>query len=913
MEIQNYQLDEPKKSIQKENIIVTDELINQILQDSDEFIDILNRPGNFKKAMNHFKASQLYKSSYFDNKQNIQFCDDCLNPIPDENDNKKPEKYPICTSMKSVAELGIGVYLYFYFIKFIFFICCLIFGVVAIVEIYLSKSYNSQLQGYCLSKNMTEKSNIGLEVCSNFLKRDYNSTFYIMNIENIREYKKIVNDKYEYLVNDTMVNLNLIHLVCMCIMFVLNNIYLILFSNLDKEIDIEIITPKDFTLMISDIPKDQSESFELLKEKYLNVDDICPYEINPTYKIGFFQELKKKYGLLKKNLRYIHHYKLNEYKSGLISSISKDELVKEIVILDNRLDEFIDKLNSINTNKYLFNGVVFATFNSIQDLETYLQKFPQTYIGKAMRFLNYTFLNCLYKHKTLTYMKQSLEISVTNAPEPNDVIWENLEVSNSERRIRILEMIFILLLILGMSFGVLLGISYGQSKIKISNWTVKNIVSVVFAIVTSLFNFIITKVMIKLTEYEKNVSRTNYLLSLSIKLLVFTFLNSSVLVVIVGYLANNNNVENLVNNVFYIFIINSLSSPLIYLTNPFNIIRYFKRKAITEKILENSSEYIDLTQGELNEIFEFTDIELAFKYSYIGKTIALVVFYIPILPLGAPISFLGFILLYLIEKINVLYFYRRPEKINGSLTLTYMNFFKFIIFIYSISVYVFIGDIYTLNEKYHLIAIILFGVLNIIPFDSFFKRLSFLKITDLNKSKYSDIYFELGMTYDMSNPMTKSKGFEKYIDKLKEKNIINEDEYRELLVKVSTDPSDIIEMYYKKKYHKISSKWTKKEMGYLNNKFKSVKTFGFKKDKSRKNINQNENNNKIDIIENKNDDLKEFNKSSIDEEGFKYIPDINEYILNADEKKIPNFYEVNDNQNNQKNENFHQNDKPYYD
>ena len=34
-------------------------------------------------------------------------------------------------------------------------------------------------------------------------------------------------------------------------------------------------------------------------------------------------------------------------------------------------------------------------------------------------------------------------------------------------------------------------------------------------------------------------------------------------------------------------------------------------------------------------------MDLSFKYSYIGKTICLVVFYVPIIPICVPIAFVG--------------------------------------------------------------------------------------------------------------------------------------------------------------------------------------------------------------------------------------------------------------------------------
>lgn len=199
-------------------------------------------------------------------------------------------------------------------------------------------------------------------------------------------------------------------------------------------------------------------------------------------------------------------------------------------------------------------------------------------------------------------------------------------------------------------------------------------------------------------------------------------------------------------------------------------------------------------------------MDLSFKYSYIGKTICLVVFYLPIIPICVPIAFVGIFLLYIVEKYNIISHYKRPQRINGNITKFYLGVFKFFIFIYSISNYVFLKDIYIHEPRWELIAIIIFGSLVIIPVGTITKLCSCLNTAGFTNEEYDKNYFEIGLTYEMSNPLTKYKGFERYLDKLKEKEIVNEDEYRELLKKIKTDPSDIVEMYFKKKYEKTDNK-----------------------------------------------------------------------------------------------------------
>jgi hypothetical protein len=93
-------------------------------------------------------------------------------------------------------------------------------------------------------------------------------------------------------------------------MLVINWVFVVLMSNLETEVDVEIITPEDFTLMISDIPND-FRSFEELRTKYLSVDEIVPIEINPTFKLSDYTKLKSDFILLKKKLRYLHAHNVS--------------------------------------------------------------------------------------------------------------------------------------------------------------------------------------------------------------------------------------------------------------------------------------------------------------------------------------------------------------------------------------------------------------------------------------------------------------------------------------------------------------------------------------------------------------------------------------------------------------------------
>lgn len=206
------------------------------------------------------------------------------------------------------------------------------------------------------------------------------------------------------------------------------------------------------------------------------------------------------------------------------------------------------------------------------------------------------------------------------------------------------------------------------------------------------------------------------------------------------------------------------------------------------------------------------------------------------MPLGCLLSFFGLVAMYFIEKLNVINYYRRPEKIDGQITLEYVKLFRYVIFIYAIGVYIFLKDVQIQGDYqyWHTLGICIFGGLCLLDIPSIIENLNFFRLAGVNPYKYEDLFFEMGKTYEMQNPVTHNKGFEVYLDKLKERGIINEKEYNEYQEKVISAPSDIIELYYKKKFEK---KTTKKKTNLLMKKLlKSTESVSIT-DKSNKNSN----------------------------------------------------------------------------
>jgi hypothetical protein len=187
------------------------------------------------------------------------------------------------------------------------------------------------------------------------------------------------------------------------------------------------------------------------------------------------------------------------------------------------------------------------------------------------------------------------------------------------------------------------------------------------------------------------------------------------------------------------------------------------------------------SQKELNELYELPSMNVSAKYSYISKTVLMAFLYIPIFPLGIPISLFGFLFGYWLEKYNFAHRYKRPEMLNRQLCEFYANYFVVCLAVFGIGDYVFLHDIYDSN-MWSLINMILFIVIIFIPYN---KLLSIkyinIKDSDFFKQTFEEAYnnCDFHIDYERANPMTKDEGEERYDNVRRAKGLISNEEYEQ--------------------------------------------------------------------------------------------------------------------------------------
>lgn len=236
-------------------------------------------------------------------------------------------------------------------------------------------------------------------------------------------------------------------------------------------------------------------------------------------------------------------------------------------------------------------------------------------------------------------------------------------------------------------------------------------------------------------------------------------------------------------------------NPFIWFISPVYYLKLFKRFWLRRNIRE-------YTQKEANEIYENPSIELAYKYAYLGKTELITVFYLPLVPFACGISLCGLVLMYVIEKRLTVSMYKRPENINGEITMDFVSNFKTVLFVYSVSMYIFSID----YSKAAFISMLLMASVLVVPLN----RIMFCDIVEKLgvKIRYEDFYFNFLSHYEIENPVTRKNGNRNYLERIKSKNLLSDNEYNLYKAEINAGANlDLKELYLSKSgFKKIGNK-----------------------------------------------------------------------------------------------------------
>ena len=845
-----------------------------------------------ENAKIHCQANRpLKKIKEFDGL--TKFCQCCYNPMKDQ---VHVTDFNYCDNTSEFSEYGIGISLYYFYLKYASIILFFAFCSIALPIIIMTKRSTEEIFNICKEIYSHENdTNISYNFCNGYLisnKSDsnlYNNqiiTLFKINSRNLKRYQDIYfnttnnNDK----ITKVLVNYHLIYFIGLCTLFIIHSLCTILLFNIKKQYDMSVTSPSDYAAIITNLQSafeifslkikkmnqkindynqkkifikqenESNSSREIILEGFQEIglenfdkdneikssegfieflkNVICRNEngekynihlMNICYKINKFKLLKEKIkeindeiyitkndpeqiqknkNLPHNEIKYFYHpldlfnlyiCPFTLYEKSL--KISEKEKEKQ------ELDEKIKKItkDTENLSEDNFSGVVFVIFNSMKEKDKFLKSHNKNLIKTILTFISnlkfYICYCCINPTKRKEFFFK-YNAWIDEAPEPEDIIYENLEFSWVQRLFRIILVYIISFILIALCFFFILYLNKVQIKKSqkenniINRYGVSFLISICIAIINSIFE----NLLIILTKMEKQISMTNYFLSYSIKLTILTFLSSA----IIPYLSNKYyseelNLDLLIINCFTMFLSNSFIIPITWTIN----FDYFLKK-IRKYIIKKKNKRVP--QNELNTLYELLDMDIASKYSYVTRTLLMGFFYIPIFPLGIIICFTGFIFSFLLEKHNFIKKYKKPIMLNGRIYEIYSNFFILNLFMASLGDYLFLED--TFNSKiWLLVNIITFSILLIFPYNNILS----IDLIGINESDikveelYEDYFYNFFNDYERNNPATKKEGIKHFLDKLLEKVLITKKDADNILH--NYEHMNLLEIYYKSKLH----------------------------------------------------------------------------------------------------------------
>ena len=682
-------------------------------------------PPNVELAMIHGEATKVYAAiPEADKNEKRKVCICCGNAYD-------LQKLSTCCAKSDLYHLGVGFPMYFEFVIFS--------GVLIVIMLAISGVYN-------IVTNVLEHD------CE--INTDWSSDSIMYCYYNRINFVSLVNKRFssfQLLVNDW---LNLGAVVVMVLSF---QIYRRQSKLTIQEVDNFMQTPSDFTIVITNLPKDakDDEIRDFFEKQLFENNEVQVAKIVRGYDIGKYINLQRRKTVL---------------QALLAEKDVKDrpKLEKEYKTVKEEVDNIEDQSGKgLEASTYAF-----VTFEKEEHAQKALKQLSFTSLIQ-----NFFFIIGCYSCFSGKKFRNKVRLNVRRAPEPSDIIWENLGTPHSEKTKRRFITNIVSVIVIVICGAILIGVNIGKDKLSelkgdsTDKYNIRaigiQILSVLIAFLISVLNTSLKLSTRKFASYEHHATYTNYFVSVAQRLSLTTFVNTAITVLVTAYILEILWTEGgLLTNVFIIFVIAVILGPLFSILNPFYYMRLYKRWRI-----KSQGKSCTLTQKQANLWFEGPAIDMAQCYAGVLKSLWLTAFYAPVLPIGLPISLIGLFLTYWTDKYLLLNRYVKPLELGKTLSQSMAEFLELTPFFFALGNLVFryliIKDIPDETLWFYLPSILGLGIsflYFVLPGEMFTCCTSSKKNSEYNYQKtYSEMRIFFNNDYAISNPIYHNEALEEWL------------------------------------------------------------------------------------------------------------------------------------------------------
>lgn len=376
-----------------------------------------------------------------------------------------------------------------------------------------------------------------------------------------------------------------------------------------EELDFETIRPSHFTVWLKDLKRNFSPSalIAFLAESGKGGTEAAEvYSINVPYDIARFVSTSRRAAQLKAKQLYLQEYRNvfgEEAKSfWCCQPINSEAIEKRLAAIEAEIEAQEKAFEGGIEELQL--GQAFVTFKRQTDARAVAMNWGRSGLNRYVRWLCGWFF-------TQTGEFQGGSLSANVAPEPSDILWENLNVSLPYRVYRrTLTWTLMLLVVIGSFFLSLLIKSKQQDWLSAdtsqSDYTRFKLFSLLLSFAIVAINQVLGVLARLLTAQEKHHTWTRFYLSVCYKVSLFQVLNTTVLLLVINSVRLSGleshyswwTPNGLVNDLLNLMYVECTVGPLTCFCSPRHIVKLLQRFRLERRA---KAGLITVTQSQANE------------------------------------------------------------------------------------------------------------------------------------------------------------------------------------------------------------------------------------------------------------------------------------------------------------------------
>ena len=344
-------------------------------------------------------------------------------------------------------------------------------------------------------------------------------------------------------------------------------------------------------------------------------------------------------------------------KKALESRLKRVE--SEVKDQSGYVDRYKNKLKKNKWNRSE-NSVAFVTFSTPSEA-------TKVSVISTLEWISSAILPCILKPRSHLILP---------ADEPDDIKWSRvgIDISMSKSRMLVSHLLIWIVIILFLTIQLLSKIaqSFIQKVVK-SKIDDKRLVyflsfPLLPSMVNQILNFVLISIAARLSKSEKHFSISEEVMSLTRKLIWIQFVNTAGFPVALSILSNDyGGIDNITYQIFNSLLTNLWMNPLLHAFSPgFFLTEFWTKRRVENRLIKG--EFVEITQKELNDLFEPPEMSMHTRYASIVRTFFVSCFFFDVLPIGMILCLIFMIIQFWVDKYMILRRYKRTNRLSKQLS-----------------------------------------------------------------------------------------------------------------------------------------------------------------------------------------------------------------------------------------------------